>query len=493
MKYFLLVLFGVFNLTISFAQASDLFAVSGSFDTVLETLADQHIIGSREYFRPEELVNRSEALTMILRAQRTEYLRDLRLTGPWKDVSASAWYAKSVMIATQLGVVVPKEDAIFMPDRPVSRAEFLVMLYRLKNTVSTTSDTDLRTGKFVDVHPTDWYFSASSWAKGTFLRNVVRLDTQLAPHALMTRKEAALWLYAYWLNFEGPSSDLWMRPFGDIVVQTGVFPATPAENRSVSFEGQALHYLEQEANVYKEMTPRQLLSMPFVVPSTLKDLVPWMQSGFVFDQLDLELHNVEGRAVSLHMNPRADTLDISIPAMRAQTKDRQVGIYRFLKEIGVDTKRLEKPKSYDEEWVSFPKIVDGVPVYSLSDDPVSEMRVTEGFAQLPLRQLSLRGQYRARSWEDVLSTAKMEGGIYACPLKVEAMDWRDAKEEVLRCDLRFVDAVPVYVRTEKTDKGESFLLPAVRFTGNVERVLDSGEVQRKPATYTVLRVGDRRS
>ena len=78
-------------------------------------------------FKPEQLVNRAEALKIILEGSGIETSAEVQ-TIPYSDVKAGEWYAQYVMGATTLGIVSGNPDGTFAPARNVARAEFMKMI-----------------------------------------------------------------------------------------------------------------------------------------------------------------------------------------------------------------------------------------------------------------------------------------------------------------------------------------------------------------------------
>lgn len=75
------------------------------------------------------------------------------------DVAADFWAADSIAAAAARGLVSGYEDGMFRPDRAVTRAELVTMLWRLSGS-PTADDTTF----FSDVPPGSWFFSAIAWA-----------------------------------------------------------------------------------------------------------------------------------------------------------------------------------------------------------------------------------------------------------------------------------------------------------------------------------------
>ena len=77
-------------------------------------------------FKPAQVVNRAEALKIILGAKKTVIQE---VTGEsFSDVAAGDWFAQYVETAKTLGIVSGNPDGTFAPGRTVNKVEFLKML-----------------------------------------------------------------------------------------------------------------------------------------------------------------------------------------------------------------------------------------------------------------------------------------------------------------------------------------------------------------------------
>lgn len=88
-------------------------------------------------FRPDQKVNRAEALKMLLTTARMDFDIDSSIDilaqfglaeNPFSDVSLSAWYAPYVLYAYSKGIVHGYGDGTFRPENTVIRAEFAKMI-----------------------------------------------------------------------------------------------------------------------------------------------------------------------------------------------------------------------------------------------------------------------------------------------------------------------------------------------------------------------------
>lgn len=78
---------------------------------------------------------------------------------PYFDANPSAWYHDGVHYCLETGLMTGYDDATFRPRDTVSRAEALVMLWRLRGSPAADS-----APAFMDVSETAWYAGAVRWA-----------------------------------------------------------------------------------------------------------------------------------------------------------------------------------------------------------------------------------------------------------------------------------------------------------------------------------------
>ena len=79
-------------------------------------------------FRPEDDCTRAQVVTFLWRANGSP--NPTSTTNPFKDVSASAYYAKAVLWALETGVTTGKTPTTFNPDGECTRAHVVTFLYR---------------------------------------------------------------------------------------------------------------------------------------------------------------------------------------------------------------------------------------------------------------------------------------------------------------------------------------------------------------------------
>lgn len=173
--------------------------IAGSVDEqAIQGLLDRGIVngyGDGTY-RPSATINRAELLTILMRARygTSETPKDLRCFKDL-DVQTPQWYAKTVCLAKQRGIVSGYDDDTFRPDQPVNLVEALKISF-LTFGILPESDAGV------------WYVRYLNVARnrGLFI-NLLR-----SPEHLLTRGEMARLTYALVLELENqlshPSSTL---------------------------------------------------------------------------------------------------------------------------------------------------------------------------------------------------------------------------------------------------------------------------------------------
>lgn len=122
------------------------------------------------------------------------------------DVPAAAWYYDDVRWAEALGLVSGSDDDgdgvySFRPNAPVSREEFIVLLYRYASLTGADLSAAADLSVFADGGDvSSWGADAASWAVGSGLMNGTRHDTGMTliePRAGMTRAQFSAFLNRY--------------------------------------------------------------------------------------------------------------------------------------------------------------------------------------------------------------------------------------------------------------------------------------------------------
>ena len=179
------------------AKASDGTAGTASCTTQIEESAPDlplldkgnhvaYIIGYEDgTIRPDATITRAEVATIFFRLM-TDEARNYYWcqTNPFTDVPASAWYNNAVSTLNAAGLILDIQDGMFLPNQPITRAEFSVMAAKFTKMTAST-----QTSSFIDV-PSDHWAAAEialieqqGWIKGDG-------NGYFRPDATITRAEA---------------------------------------------------------------------------------------------------------------------------------------------------------------------------------------------------------------------------------------------------------------------------------------------------------------
>ena len=133
-------------------------------------------------FGPEDPLTRAQAAQIFY-----ALLKDpnVPITAGFTDVPDDAWYAEAVNTLASLGKVAGVGEGKFLPDQPITRAEFVTMAMGFARPVSNTACT------FPDVGTEDWFYrpvmaaAEYGWICGC-------PDGLFEPQKLVTRSETAV-------------------------------------------------------------------------------------------------------------------------------------------------------------------------------------------------------------------------------------------------------------------------------------------------------------
>lgn len=137
---------------------------------------------SQTRFGPEDAMTRAQAAQLFYALLKDQ---EIPITVTFSDVPEDAWYARAVQSLASLGIVSGLGDGRFLPNRPITRAEFLVIAMRF----TKPAEGDAKV--FSDVQESDWFYEAVTdasrygWIQGN-------ADGSFGPHQLVTRAQAAV-------------------------------------------------------------------------------------------------------------------------------------------------------------------------------------------------------------------------------------------------------------------------------------------------------------
>lgn len=137
-------------------------------------------------------------------------------SGSFRDVTSAHWAFASVERAAELGLVTGYSDGTFRPDTPVTRAQFVLMLWRMCGKPAAA-----KAASFADASA-DWYQDALSWAVEKGYVNGLS-DTRFGPDAPITRQQATAILF----RLNGGQS-------GTELTLTGIYEQTFADSTTIA-------------------------------------------------------------------------------------------------------------------------------------------------------------------------------------------------------------------------------------------------------------------
>lgn len=136
--------------------------------------------------------------------------------GSFRDVTSAHWAFASVERAAELGLVTGYSDGTFRPDTAVTRAQFVLMLWRMCGKPAAA-----KAASFADASA-DWYQDALSWAVEKGYVNGLS-DTRFGPDAPITRQQAMAILF----RLNGGQS-------GTELTLTGIYEQTFADSTTIA-------------------------------------------------------------------------------------------------------------------------------------------------------------------------------------------------------------------------------------------------------------------
>ncbi len=137
-------------------------------------------------------------------------------SGSFRDVTSAHWAFASVERAAELGLVTGYSDGTFRPDTPVTRAQFVLMLWRMCGKPAAA-----KAASFADASA-DWYQDALGWAVENGYVNGLS-DTRFGPDAPITRQQATAILF----RLNGGQS-------GTELTLTGIYEQTFADSTTIA-------------------------------------------------------------------------------------------------------------------------------------------------------------------------------------------------------------------------------------------------------------------
>ncbi len=143
------------NLTVLAKEFPDVPKTNPHF-AAIDYLSSQGVLTgySDGKFKPDQLVNRAEALKIIFVGIKTKIDATLKTSGLFTDVKGNEWFAKYLAYAKSKGIISGNPDGTYAPARTVERAEFVKMLL---NAIGFKKDQWTGQNLFADVPKDAWF------------------------------------------------------------------------------------------------------------------------------------------------------------------------------------------------------------------------------------------------------------------------------------------------------------------------------------------------
>lgn len=151
-------------------------------------------------FRPGQLVNRAEAIKIIIAPLITpEQLAEAtEAASSFEDIPSDAWYKPYVELARLAGIVDgPPEKSSFLGTNPVIKVEYMKMVQEAFGASPQSAFSEIVLPLATDVtDTTQWYYPYLRYGI-TSSMTMIGTDGNLAPAKQLTRAETAVLLYRY--------------------------------------------------------------------------------------------------------------------------------------------------------------------------------------------------------------------------------------------------------------------------------------------------------
>lgn len=141
-------------------------------------------------FRPDQEINRAEALKIILLGSGIE--GEISTEKPFLDVEISDWFAEYVQKAKELGIVNGNADGTFAPNRNLNLSEALKIILKTNNI--NTDQIAISANPYQDIDQNEWYAPYFQYAQDANLLDQ-SADENVYPAKDITRGELAEIMY----------------------------------------------------------------------------------------------------------------------------------------------------------------------------------------------------------------------------------------------------------------------------------------------------------
>jgi murein DD-endopeptidase MepM/ murein hydrolase activator NlpD len=167
---------------------------SPSLRQAVEYLAKRGIIEgySDGRFKPEQTINRAEALKIIFAAQGITPQSPNTPQSFFHDVSNDQWFTPYILEAQQRKIIAGYPDGKYRPDQAVNRAEFTKIAMLAQNSYLPPREPTSALKQYTDLDGSQWYMPFISFA---LEQGFLETSKKFKPSSGMTRGEAALMIF----------------------------------------------------------------------------------------------------------------------------------------------------------------------------------------------------------------------------------------------------------------------------------------------------------
>lgn len=191
----LLLLFAITQAQASSLPFSDVEEGTKYYDAILSLYEDGIITGySDGTFKPDQEINRVEALKIILESAGTEIIAKTDETSEFTDISGTEWYINYITTGVENKIISGYADGTFKPEETVNLAEAMKMLVNTNELIPILPSDDQEF--FADADKSAWYASYINYGAENGLI-YADSNNNISPDKAMTRAELAYLIYRY--------------------------------------------------------------------------------------------------------------------------------------------------------------------------------------------------------------------------------------------------------------------------------------------------------
>ncbi|MFN7161277.1 MAG: S-layer homology domain-containing protein [Candidatus Gracilibacteria bacterium] len=153
-------------------------------------------------FRPNQPINRVEALKIVLRSLGTPCCTAAyQAQYTFRDTEPNAWYIPYLIEGTRQGIISGYSDGTFRPSQIITSPELIKML--VKAHYINIGTVDATVSPYRDVSLQSWYLPYMVYAKN---RDILPQRDYVRPDKPLTRGEASELLYRFMLNLDSSNN-----------------------------------------------------------------------------------------------------------------------------------------------------------------------------------------------------------------------------------------------------------------------------------------------